>query len=192
MSRRGKIRVENLTATQWQPQLPRARAYLQGHCQWTAVLTVHYPGSINHRPVVLSWLGCHDLHATQSRLVSELPTWCSSMYFYWWNSCQYLRTGISRYTTTCSRASKIPTCQWHHYSSTTFHLPMAATVSMTPLVFEFIGIVFTAILYGKCAIQHLIKMSERSVIGFYCVIFGLYWRIQLKNADRRAFYHSHF
>jgi hypothetical protein len=62
---------------------------------------------------------------------------------------------------------------------------MAATVSMTPLVFEFIGIVFTAILYGKCTIQHLIKMSERSVIGFYCVIFGLYWRIQLKNADRR-------
>jgi len=36
-----------------------------------------------------------------------------------------------------------------------------------PLVFLFIGIVFTAILYG-----------------FYCVIFGLYWRIQLKRTDR--------
>jgi len=36
-----------------------------------------------------------------------------------------------------------------------------------PLVFDFIGIVFTAILYG-----------------LYCLIFGLYWRIQLKRADR--------
>jgi len=36
-----------------------------------------------------------------------------------------------------------------------------------PLVFEFIGIVFTAILYG-----------------LYCLIFGLYWRIQLKRAER--------
>jgi len=36
-----------------------------------------------------------------------------------------------------------------------------------PLVFDFIGVVFTAILYG-----------------FYCLIFGLYLRIQLKRADR--------
>jgi len=36
-----------------------------------------------------------------------------------------------------------------------------------PLVFQFIGIVFTAILYG-----------------LYCLIFGLYWRIQLKRAER--------
>jgi len=36
-----------------------------------------------------------------------------------------------------------------------------------PLVFDFIGIVFAAILYG-----------------LYCLIFGLYWRIQLKRADR--------
>ena len=25
---------------------------------------------------------------------------------------------------------------------------------------------------------------ERSVIGFYCLVFGLYWRIQLKRTDR--------
>jgi len=36
-----------------------------------------------------------------------------------------------------------------------------------PLVFDFIGVVFTAILYG-----------------LYCLLFGLYWRIQLKRADR--------
>jgi len=36
-----------------------------------------------------------------------------------------------------------------------------------PLVFDFIGMVFTAILYG-----------------LYCLIFGLYWRIQLRRADR--------
>jgi len=46
--------------------------------------------------------------------------------------------------------------------STSSHLPMAP-----PLVFDFIGIVFTAILYG-----------------LYCLIFGLYWQIQLKRADR--------
>jgi uncharacterized membrane protein YesL len=27
--------------------------------------------------------------------------------------------------------------------------------------------------------------SERPVIGVYCLIFGLYWRIQLKRADRQ-------
>ena len=26
--------------------------------------------------------------------------------------------------------------------------------------------------------------SERSVIGLYCLIFGIYWRIQLKRAER--------
>ena len=26
--------------------------------------------------------------------------------------------------------------------------------------------------------------DERSVVGLYCLIFGLYWRIQLKRADR--------
>jgi len=36
-----------------------------------------------------------------------------------------------------------------------------------PLVFNVVGIVFTAILYG-----------------LYCLIFGLYWRIQFKRADR--------
>jgi len=36
-----------------------------------------------------------------------------------------------------------------------------------PLVFNYIGVVFTAILYG-----------------LYCLIFGLYWRIQLKRTDR--------
>jgi len=36
------------------------------------------------------------------------------------------------------------------------------------LVFQFLGVVFSAILYG-----------------LYCLIFGLYWRIQFKRADRR-------
>ena len=26
--------------------------------------------------------------------------------------------------------------------------------------------------------------SERPVIGFYCLVFGIYWRIQLKRIDR--------
>ena len=59
----------------------------------------------------------------------------------------------------------------------------------TPVVFDFLGIVFTAILYGKyCTIQHsnqMTKVTERLVLGIYCVIFGLYWRIQLKRVDRR-------
>jgi hypothetical protein len=25
---------------------------------------------------------------------------------------------------------------------------------------------------------------ERRVIGFYCLLFGIYWRIQIKKADR--------
>jgi len=51
----------------------------------------------------------------------------------------------------------------HYYCSTSSYLPMAAP----PLVFEFIGLVLTAILYGP-----------------YCVIFVLYWRIKLKRGDR--------
>jgi len=41
------------------------------------------------------------------------------------------------------------------------------TMAPPPLVYDFLGIVFQAILYG-----------------LYCLIFGLYWRIQLKRADR--------
>jgi hypothetical protein len=26
--------------------------------------------------------------------------------------------------------------------------------------------------------------SERSVIGFYCLVFGIYWRIQLRRVDQ--------
>ena len=96
----------------------------------------------------------------------------------------------------CQWPSKIPTCQCFLVRTTgttplflhNSHLPMAAP----PLVFEFIGIIFTAVLYGKyCTIQHPISDDgEHSlrIIGFYCVIFSLYWRIQLKRAaaaDRR-------
>ena len=52
-----------------------------------------------------------------------------------------------------------------------------------PLVFNFIGIVFTAIFYGKYYIQ-IRTTSEHPVIGLYCLIFGLYLQIQLKRTGR--------
>ena len=52
-----------------------------------------------------------------------------------------------------------------------------------PLVFDFIGSVFTAILYGKY--WYCLGLDDkRTLLGFYCMIFGLYWRIQLKRVDR--------
>ena len=55
-----------------------------------------------------------------------------------------------------------------------------------PLVFEFVGVVFTAILYGKYSILSVQMTSERPVIGLYCLQFGLYckWRIQLEREER--------
>lgn len=56
-----------------------------------------------------------------------------------------------------------------------------------PLVFNFIGIVFAAILYGKYtlhSVQNIQMTSGCPVIGLYCIIFGLYLQIQLKRTDR--------
>ena len=65
--------------------------------------------------------------------------------------------------------------------------PMAAP----PVVFPFIGIVFTAILYGKLSNniqfrwQVNVTVIRFCLIGLYCAIFALYWKIQLKRAYRR-------
>lgn len=54
-----------------------------------------------------------------------------------------------------------------------------------PLVFDFIGIVFEAILYGEYLFNTVQNVSWALChLGLYCLIYGLYWRIQLKRADR--------
>ena len=54
-----------------------------------------------------------------------------------------------------------------------------------PLVFDFIGIVFEAILYGKYLFNTVQNVSWALChLGLYCLIYGLYWRIQLRRADR--------
>ena len=53
-----------------------------------------------------------------------------------------------------------------------------------PLVFRLVGIVFASILYGKYYLTSDDNTSERNIIGIYCLIFGLYWRIQFKRTDR--------
>ena len=55
-----------------------------------------------------------------------------------------------------------------------------------PLVFNFIGAVFTAISYGKCLSNNFQfgTTSDHPVAGIYCLILGLYLQIQVKRTGR--------
>ena len=69
-------------------------------------------------------------------------------------------------------------------SSTFDQLPLQVAM-VAPLIFDYIGVTFTAIFYGKFSSNVRFKVtSEHHVIGIYCLIFSLYWRIQFKKADR--------
>ena len=69
-------------------------------------------------------------------------------------------------------------------------MPVTTPPSSHPLVFHFIGVVFTAIFYGKLSDYIWFRWQPevnvvRSDIGLYCIIFALYWRIQLERINRR-------
>ena len=67
---------------------------------------------------------------------------------------------------------------------TCIHSVSTCQMAAPPLVYDYIGAVFTAILYGKYCLKHSVQMtSERLAIGLYCLLFGLFWRIQLKKVD---------
>ena len=66
-----------------------------------------------------------------------------------------------------------------------YDFPLQVAMEGARLIFDYIGVVFTAIFYGKFSSNFRFKVtSEHHVIGIYCLIFSLYWRIQFKKADR--------